>query len=311
MNKIAFIFPGQGAQVPGMGKEFYDTIPVSRNIVDQAAEITGIDMKHLLFTENEMLNITKYTQIALFTTSISILRALQERGITPHVCAGLSLGEYGALVASGVLSFKEALLVVKERGRIMQEEVPPGVGGMSAILGLSAGVIEKICKETKGIVQIANDNCPGQIVISGEADAVKRANEALLEAGAKRAILLNVSGPFHSEMLISAGEKLGRVLETVSLADSFIPYVSNVTASYVTENEKNQVKELLTKQVYSSVRWRESIETMIQNGVTTFIEIGPGKTLNGFLRKIDRSVKGFNIETLSDLNKITNSLEGN
>lgn len=307
MNKIAFIFPGQGVQVPGMGKEFYDNIPVSKRVIDQAAEITGLDMKNLLFTENEMLNITKYTQVALFTTSVAILRALEEHGVRPSVCAGLSLGEYGALVASGVMSFEDAIKVVKERGTIMQEEVPPNVGAMSAILGLSAEKIEKICEETDGIVQIANDNCPGQIVISGEADAVRRANESLMNADAKRAILLNVSGPFHSKMLMPAGEKLGKVLESVVLSDFSIPYVSNVTAAYVTE--KSQVKELLTKQVYSSVRWRESVEMMIKDGVSTFIEIGPGKTLNGFLRKIDRNVKGLNIETISDLNNVLRSLE--
>lgn len=219
---------------------------------------------------------------------------------------GLSLGEYGALAASGVMSTEDVFKVVRKRGIFMQEAVPTG-GAMTAVLGLDATVIEQICEETEGIVSIANYNCPGQIVITGEEGAVAAASEKLSAAGAKRCVPLKVSGPFHSKMLTGAGEKLGEVLADVEIHDIQIPYIANVTADYVTD--KAQVKELLTKQVSSSVRWQQSVERMLADGVDTFVEIGPGKTLSGFMRKISRDVKVVNIDKLEDLDKAVEALQ--
>lgn len=299
--KTAFVFPGQGAQVVGMAKDFYDQEEASREVFEKASQLADFDIKHIVFEENEEINITKYTQAALLTACISMLKAVEKTGIKPDVTAGLSLGEYSALVAAGVMSFEEALKVVEKRGLFMQEAVPVG-GAMSAVLGLGADKIEEICKETEGIVQIANYNCPGQIVISGEEAAVVVAENKLLEAGAKRVIRLNVSGPFHSKMLQGAGEQLKEVLQSVAIQDITIPYVTNVTAEFVTD--KNQVLDLLVDQVSSSVRFQQSIENMIAQGVTRFIEIGPGKTLASFIKKIDRQVTVINIEKYEDLAKL-------
>lgn len=305
MGKIAFIFPGQGAQYAGMGKDFYEQIPVCRRTYEEAEKVTGLPVAELCFEENDKLNITEYTQIAMLVTSVAMMRALEEKGIFSDVNAGLSLGEYGALVASGVLSFEDACQVVRARGIYMQEAVPVG-GAMSAVLGLESSIIEEICEKTEGIVQIANYNCPGQIVISGEQAAVDAASIQLKEAGAKRVVPLKVSGPFHSQMLVGAGEKLSEKLGEVTIHEIEKPYLSNVTASYVTEKE--QVKELLTRQVSSSVRWQQSVECMIEDGVDTFIEIGPGKTLSGFMRKINRNVRSLSIEKTEDLDKVVNKL---
>lgn len=301
MGKIAFMFPGQGAQYVGMGKDFYDAVPVSRKVFELAGEASGLDVAALCFEENDRINITEYTQIAMLAAEVAILRAVEEKGIRPDVTAGLSLGEYGALAASGVMSDEDAFRIIRKRGIYMQEAVPTG-GAMTAVLGLDAETIEKICEETEGIVSIANYNCPGQIVITGEEAAVSAAAQKLTEAGAKRCVPLKVSGPFHSKMLTGAGEKLGEALKDVEIRDIQVPYIANVTADYVTD--KGQVKELLTKQVSSSVRWQQTVERMIADGVDTFIEIGPGKTLSGFMRKIDRNVKTLNIEKLEDMEKL-------
>lgn len=237
----------------------------------------------------------------MLTAEIAILRAVEESGIHSQVNAGLSLGEYAALAASGVMKEEDAFAIVRKRGILMQEAYPTG-GAMSAVLGTDAQVIEKICEETDGIVSVANYNCPGQIVITGEEKAVAEASEALKAAGARRVIPLNVSGPFHCELLREAGEKLGEDLAEVEIQSFTIPYVTNVTAQYVTEPE--QVKELLVKQVSSSVRWQQCVEQMIRDGVDTFIEIGPGRTLTGFLKKIDRNVKAFHIEKTEDLDAV-------
>lgn len=305
MSKIAFIFPGQGAQYVGMGKDFYENVKVSKEIYDLATNTVGIDMTKLCFEENEQLDITEYTQIAMLTTEVAILKALEEKGIHSDVNAGLSLGEYAALAASQVLSLEDVFKVVRKRGIYMQEAVPVG-GAMSAVLGLDSDKIEDICNQVEGIVSIANYNCPGQIVITGEEKAVIEANEKLKEAGAKRTIMLNVSGPFHSAMLKGAGEKLGEELKEVTIVDFKVPYVTNVTAEYITDKEN--VKELLEKQVSSSVRWQQSVEKMIEEGVDTFIEIGPGKTLTGFLRKINRNVKVYNIDKYEDLENVVELL---
>ena len=306
MSKIAFMFPGQGSQYVGMGKDFYEAIPVCKETFDLACKAGGLDVPALCFEENDKINITEYTQIAMLATEVAILKALEEKGIKPDVTGGLSLGEYGALAASGVMSTEDVFKVVRKRGIFMQEAVPTG-GAMTAVLGLDATVIEQICEETEGIVSIANYNCPGQIVITGEEAAVAAASEKLSAAGAKRCVPLKVSGPFHSKMLTGAGEKLGEVLADVEIHDIQIPYIANVTADYVTD--KAQVKELLTKQVSSSVRWQQSVERMLADGVDTFVEIGPGKTLSGFMRKISRDVKVVNIDKLEDLDKAVEALQ--
>ena len=301
MSKIAFLFPGQGAQYTGMAKDFYEKFPVSREVFEKASKVSGLDIKTLCFEENENLNITEYTQIAMLTAEIAILRAVEEAGIHSQVNAGLSLGEYGALAASGVMREEDAFAIVRKRGILMQEAYPTG-GAMSAILGIDAELIEKICEETPGIVSIANYNCPGQIVITGEETAVLTAGEALKAAGARRVIPLKVSGPFHCELLKEAGKKLGEELEKIEIQTFAIPYVTNVTAQYVTESD--QIKDLLVKQVSSSVRWQQCVEQMINDGVDTFIEIGPGKTLTGFIKKINRNVKALHIEKIEDLEAV-------
>ncbi len=301
MGKTAFIFPGQGAQYTGMGKDFYEQIPACAEVIDAASKVTGLDIKALCFEEDPRLHITEYTQVAMLAVEAAILKAVWEKGVQSQVNAGLSLGEYGALIASGVMSMEDAFYVVRQRGILMQEAVPKG-GAMAAVIGTDAGLIEEVCARTEGIVSIANYNCPGQIVITGEEEAVKKAGEALKEAGARRIVPLKVSGPFHSAMLKEAGEKLGEVLDKVSIKEIKVPYLTNVTGEVVADAA--QVKELLVKQVSSSVRWQQCVEQMIRDGVDTFIEIGPGKTLTGFLRKIDRNVKGINIEKIEDLERI-------
>ena len=301
MSRIAFIFPGQGAQYTGMAKDFCEKYAVSRQVFKKASEVSGIDVESLCFEENDRLNITEYTQIAMLTAEIAILRAAEESGLRSEVNAGLSLGEYGALVASGVMKEEDAFAVVRKRGILMQEAYPTG-GAMSAVLGTDSELIEQICRETQGIVSIANYNCPGQIVITGEEAAVKAAGEALKAAGARRVIPLNVSGPFHCELLKTAGDKLGQELENVEIQPFTVPYVTNVTAQNVTGPD--QVKELLVEQVSSSVRWQQCVEQMISDGVDTFVEIGPGRTLTGFLKKINRNVKALHIESVEDLEAV-------
>lgn len=301
MGKIAFMFPGQGAQYIGMGKEFYEALPVCKEIYEKSGAASGLDVAKLCFEENDQLNITEYTQIAMLTTEIAMLRALEEKGVKADVAAGLSLGEYGAIAVSKAMTEEELFRIVRKRGIYMQEAVPTG-GAMTAVLGLDTDTIEHICEETEGIVSIANYNCPGQTVITGEEAAVAAAAEKLSAAGAKRCVPLKVSGPFHSAMLTQAGERLGKELETTEVKAIQIPYLSNVTADYV--QDAAQIKELLTRQVSSSVKWQQSIERLIADGVTTFIEIGPGKTLTGFMRKISKDVTVLNVEKLEDLDKV-------
>lgn len=301
MGKIAFMFPGQGAQYVGMGQDFYEQIPVCKEMFELASKASGLDVPSLCFEENDQIDITEYTQIAMLADEVAILKAVEEKGLKPDVTGGLSLGEYGALAASGAMSAEDVFKIVRKRGIYMQEAVPDG-GAMMAVLGLDTEEIERICEEVTGTVTIANYNCPGQIVITGEEDAVQAAAQKLTEAGARRCVPLKVSGPFHSPMLVGAGEKLAKELESVEIHDIQIPYIANVTADYVTD--KAQVKSLLEKQVSSSVKWQQTIERMIADGVDTFVEIGPGKTLSGFMRKINRDMKVYNVEKVEDLEKL-------
>lgn len=302
MGKTAVIFPGQGAQYVGMAKDFYDNFEDSKKVFDEADDVLDIELKKICFEENDDINKTEYTQPAMVATEVAIYEHLKNEGLKADVFAGLSLGEYSALVAAGAMTLADGIKTVRRRGILMQNEVPLGMGGMAAVIAMDADKIAEICENTPGKVQIANYNCPGQIVISGEAEAVKAASAALAEAGAKRVIPLNVSGPFHSQMLVPAGEKLYDFLQGVDVAEGFAPYYCNADAEEITDAAK--VKELLKRQVYSSVRWQQTIENMIADGVDTFIEVGPGKTLTGFMKKINREVKSINIATVDDLAKL-------
>lgn len=309
MSKIAFIFPGQGAQKTGMGKDFYEQSQRAAEIYDAASkrlkEEMEIDIRTLCFDENDKLDQTAYTQAALVTTCLAMARTLEEKGVRADVTAGLSLGEYCAIAVAGGMSDLDAVWAVRKRGVLMEEAVPTGVGAMAAVLGLSAEQIEKVTEEIKGVT-VANYNCPGQVVITGETDSVDAAKEKLLECGAKRVLPLNVSGPFHSPMLKETGEKLSEVLDQIHFHELELPYVTNVTAEPITDICKT--KELLKEQVAVSVRWQQSMERMIEDGVDTFIEIGPGKTLAGFLKKINRTVTVMNISCIEDVDKVASAV---
>ena len=306
MRKIAFIFPGQGAQYTGMGRDFYENYNRAKEVFAIAGKVSGMSMEELIFRENENLDITKYTQVAMLTVELAILKVLEENGVTSSVNARLSLGEYAALTASGGLSVRNALELVVKRGALMQDAVPTG-GTMTAVMGLEASLVEEICGQVEGIVSVANYNCPGQIVISGEEEAVQEAAGKMKEAGAKRCIPLNVSGPFHSKMLVEAGEKLAEELEKVEIGELTTPYISNVTAEYVIEKE--EVKGLLQQQVSSSVKWQQTVELMVSEGVDTFIEIGPKKTLSAFLKKIAPKASSYHVETIKDMEELLEALK--
>lgn len=308
MGKIAFLFAGQGSQAPGMGKELAENFPCADKVFDEASEALGFDVKDMIFNgDKETLMITENTQPTIVTMSVAALRILEEKGIKADIVAGLSLGEYTAHVASGSLEFKDAVKLVRKRGKYMQEEVPVGKGAMAAILGLDADTVREVTKKASavGICTGANFNCPGQIVVSGEVDAVSECCKIATEMGAKRAIMLDVSAPFHCKLLVGAGEKLAKEMGNVTVNDMKIPVITNVTADYI--KNKEDIKGLLKDQVSNSVLWEESIRRMINDGVDTFIEIGPGKALTGFMKKIDKSVRVFNVEDMASLEK---TLEG-
>ena len=297
MGKIAFIYPGQGAQKIGMGKDFYETKPSARRIFDEADKVLDFDIKNICFEENELINNTKYTQAALVTVSMAAEHVLREWGMTADVTAGLSLGEYCAAASAGAFSTEDAVLMVRKRGIFMEEAVPANKGAMAAVIGLTGARTEEVVEKIPN-VWIANYNCPGQIVITGLTNEVQQASLALKEAGAKRVVELKVSGPFHSLLLKPAGEALLKEMESMSFSPLQVPYIANATAEIVTDSKK--ISTFFAKGIYSSVRWQQSIETMLENGVDTFVEIGPGKTLAGFMRKIAPKATVYNVSSFED-----------
>ena len=301
MSKTAFLFPGQGVQKCGMGKDFYENSSQAAKLFEKASEALWLDMKALCFEENARLDQTEYTQAALVTTYLAMCRELESRGVKPDITAGLSLGEYAAIAVAGAMSDLDAIRLVRKRGMLMQNTVPTGEGAMCAILALDEKKIEEVLNEIPDVT-IANYNCPGQIVITGKTAAVEMAAARLKEAGARRTLMLNVSGPFHSPMLESAGAALRQELEQVTFQKLQIPYVTNVNACEITD--ASEIPELLVRQMYSPVRWMQSMEYMLKNGVDTFVEIGPGKTLEGFLKKINRNVQVHHVSCWEDLEQI-------
>lgn len=304
MSKTAFIFAGQGTQYKGMGKELEENFRECKEIFEKADNALGFSLSKLCFEETVLdLNLTENAQPAILTMSIAAMTALVNSGIKPCAVAGLSLGEYSALVCSGVLDFETAVKLVKKRGKFMQEAVPQGKGTMAAVLGLNENEIMEICSKASeiGIVEPANFNCPGQIVISGEISAIEYASQLAKELGALKVIRLSVSGPFHTSMLKTAADKLYNELIKIELNSMKVPIVTNLSGDYIKPTD--DIKKILKKQVMSPVRWEDTIRNMIKSGVDTFIEIGPGKALSSFVRKIDRSVKVLNVEDISSLNK--------
>ena len=306
MSKIAFIYPGQGAQKAGMGADFYENSVIAGKMFDEAGEVLQLDMKALCFEENDKLDVTEYTQAALVTTCLAMTRVAEDKGLKPNITAGLSLGEYCAIAAAGGMDDMDAIRLVRKRGILMQNTVPAGEGAMCAVMAMDASAIEKVIEAIDGVT-IANYNCPGQIVITGRTDAVGEAAEKLKEAGAKRAIMLNVSGPFHSPLLYGAGEQLQKELGKITFNKIQIPYIANLTAEYVTDSK--EIPELLRKQVYSPVRFEQTLQKLITDGFDTFIEIGPGRTLTGFVKKTAKEMQCegitcINIEKEEDLSQL-------
>ncbi|NLE24539.1 MAG: ACP S-malonyltransferase [Clostridiaceae bacterium] len=311
MSKIAFVFPGQGAQYVGMAKEISELSGAATHILDDATDALGFDIRDMIFEgDEETLKITENTQPAILAASIACAQPLIEAGIKADYTGGLSLGEYAAHVISGSIEFKDAIKIVRKRGKYMQEAVPLGKGSMAAILGLSRDDVIETCREAsvKGIVSPANFNCPGQIVIAGEVEAINEAIRIAAGKGAKRAMLLNVSAPFHCSLLEPAGEKLSKELEDVAVKPMNIPVVTNVTGKII-ESEAD-IKDLLVKQVSTSVLWEDCVRTLIEKGVDTFIEIGPGKVLSGFIKKIDKEVRILNVEDKASLDNTIAVLKG-
>jgi [acyl-carrier-protein] S-malonyltransferase len=302
MSKLAFLFPGQASQYPGMGKDLAANFPESRAVFDEADAALGFSISQLCFEgSEEALKLTENTQPAILTVSVAAYRALASRGIEPDFAAGHSLGEYSALVAAGALEFSDAVKLVRQRGRYMQEAVPAGEGAMAAILGLSPADVAEVCKKAAGgeVLSPANLNSPEQTVIAGGAAAVKRAVETASQSGAKRAVILSVSAPFHCAMLMPAQQRLEPDLRATKFSDLRFPLVTNADAEAITSGD--EARESLIRQVTMPVRWLESVREMIEQGVNIFVEVGPGKVLSGLLRQIDRSVRCFNTEDAASL----------
>lgn len=309
MNKIAYLFPGQGAQYIGMGKELYDNFPECKEVFEEADECLHFALSDMIFEGNkEELDRTEYTQPGIVTVSIAAYKALSRYDIKPYVTAGLSLGEYSSLTVSGVFNQSQVIPLVQKRGQFMQNAVPHGVGSMCAILGLSEDKVNEACEKASefGIVELANYNCPGQIVVGGESKAVDEFANIARSLGAKRCIPLSVSAPFHTSMLIPAADNLKKELDTLSLGTMKLPVISNVTADYI--KDVDEVKGLLYKQVMSSVLWEQTVTRMIEDGVKHFVELGPGKTLSGFVRRIDRGLNIYNVEDMLSLERTAKAL---
>ncbi|MGG4393491.1 ACP S-malonyltransferase [Paenibacillus thiaminolyticus] len=300
MGKLAFVFPGQGSQEVGMGKDVYDAVPAAREAFETADRVLGFPLTEMIFEGPESdLKQTSNTQPALLATSWALYQALERHGIRPDYVAGHSLGEYGALVAAGVLRFEDAIAIVRQRGQFMEQAVPIGQGAMAAVLGAERELLGALCDDISAAgtpVEMANLNCPGQIVVSGSGEGIDAVVERGKEAGAKRVIPLEVSGPFHSAMMKPAAERLGEALRAIEMQDARIPVIANVTARPVTEAE--QIRGLLVEQVFSPVLWEDSVRYLIDQGVDTFVEIGSGKVLSGLIKKIDRSVRIVSINSL-------------
>ncbi|WP_026692528.1 ACP S-malonyltransferase [Peribacillus kribbensis] len=312
MGKIAFVFPGQGSQTVGMGKELYEKYEHVKNIFDEADKKLGFPLTELIFHgDQEELTKTFNAQPALLTVSTAILQLLKEAGIIPDFTAGHSLGEYSALVASGALSFEDGVHAVRKRGEYMEAAVPHGQGSMAAVLGLEKELLSSVTDEvSRGgePVQLANINCPGQIVISGSAEGVAKAGELAKEKGAKRVIPLVVSGPFHSELMKPAAGSFQQVLDSIQINEAEVPVISNVTSREMTE--PGEIKQRLIEQLYSPVLWEDSVHTLLHAGVDTFIEIGPGKVLSGLIKKVDRKARVFAVSDQDSLEKTLEALRG-